>query len=94
MKTQKNDEADAQAICEAVTRAPTCGLPRQRPLSSKSVLALHRTRAMLITHRTRHLKQVGVVDIMDFMDVRECIAIEVSRDRCETLCQARAGETP
>ena len=36
VKRQKNDAADAEAICEAVTRAPTCGLSRQRCPSSKA----------------------------------------------------------
>ena len=35
VKRQKNDAADAEAICEAVTR-PTCGLYQPRPPSSRA----------------------------------------------------------
>ena len=35
VKRQKNDAADAEAICEAVTRA-TCGSSRPRPPSSRA----------------------------------------------------------
>ena len=35
VKRQKNDAADAEAICEAVTR-PTCGLSRPRRPSSRA----------------------------------------------------------
>jgi len=52
VKTQKNDEADAEAICEAVTR-PNMRFAETKTVEQQSVLVLHRTRAMLIKHRTR-----------------------------------------
>ena len=52
VKTQKNDEADAEAICEAVTR-PNMRFAEVKTIDQQSVLVLHRTRTMLIKHRTR-----------------------------------------
>lgn len=66
VKTQKNDEADAEAICEAVTR-PNMRFAEVTTVEQQSVLVLHRTRAMLIKHRTRmgntiraHLAEFGI----------------------------------
>ena len=66
VKTQKNDEADAEAICEAVTR-PNMRFAEVKTVDQQSVLVLHRTRALLIKHRTRmantiraHLAEFGI----------------------------------
>ena len=68
VKTQKNDEADAEAICEAVTR-PNMRFAETKTVEQQSVLVLHRTRAMLIRHRTRmgntiraHLAEFGITE--------------------------------
>ena len=68
VKTQKNDEADAEAICEAVTR-PNMRFAEIKTVEQQSVLVLHRTRAMLIKHRTRlgntiraHLSEFGIME--------------------------------
>lgn len=68
VKTQKNDEADAEAICEAVTR-PNMRFADIKTVEQQSVLALHRTRALLIKHRTRmantiraHLAEFGIIE--------------------------------
>ena len=68
VKTQKNDEADAEAICEAVTR-PNMRFAEMKTVEQQSVLVLHRTRAMLIKHRTRmgntiraHLAEFGITE--------------------------------
>lgn len=47
VKTQKNDEPDAEAICEAVSR-PNMRFAEVKIIEQQSVLVLHRTRAMLI----------------------------------------------
>ena len=52
VKSQKNDAADAEAICEAVTR-PNMRFVEVKSIEQQSVLVMHRTRAMLIRHRTR-----------------------------------------
>lgn len=68
VKTQKNDEADAEAICEAVTR-PNMRFAEIKTVDQQSVLVLHRTRSMLIKHRTRmgntiraHLAEFGITE--------------------------------
>ena len=68
MKTQKNDEADAEAICEAVTR-PNMRFAEIKTIEQQSALVLHRIRAMLIKHRTRmantiraHLAEFGITE--------------------------------
>ncbi len=67
VKSQKNDAADAEAICEAVTR-PTMRFVEVKSIEQQSILVMHRTRAMLIRHRTRvgnsiraHLGEFGIV---------------------------------
>lgn len=67
VKSQKNDAADAEAICEAVTR-PTMRFAEVKSVEQQSVLAMHRLRASLIRHRTRvgnsiraHLAEFGVI---------------------------------
>jgi transposase len=37
VKRQKNDSTDAEAICEAVTRGPTCGSYRPRRSINRAV---------------------------------------------------------
>jgi transposase len=68
VKTQKNDEADAEAISEAVTR-PNMRFADIKTVDQQSVLVLHRTRTMLIKHRTRmgntiraHLAEFGITE--------------------------------
>ena len=68
VKTQKNDEADAEAICEAVTR-PNMRFAEIKTIEQQSALVLHRIRAMLIKHRTRmantiraHLAEFGITE--------------------------------
>jgi transposase len=46
VKTQKNDEADAEAICEAVTR-PNMRFAEIKTIDQQSVLVLHRTRTTM-----------------------------------------------
>ena len=49
VKRQKNDAADAEAICEAVTRANMRFVATKTP-EQQSCLMLHRTRHLLIRH--------------------------------------------
>ena len=51
VKRQKNDMADAEAICEAVTRANMRFVPTKTP-EQQSCLMLHRTRHMFIRQQT------------------------------------------
>lgn len=83
VKTQKNDEADAEAICEAVTR-PNMRFAEVKTIEQQSVLVLHRTRAMLIKHRTRmgntiraHLAEFGITETIG----REGLSRLIDMDR-------------
>jgi len=51
VKRQKNDVADAEAICEAVTRSNMRFVPTKTP-EQQSGLMLHRTRHLLIRQQT------------------------------------------
>jgi transposase len=67
VKRQKNDTADAEAICEAVTR-PTMRFVEVKTPEQQSILVLHRTRLMLMRQRIQlsnairgHMAEFGVV---------------------------------
>ena len=67
VKRQKNDAADAEAICEAVTR-PTMRFVATKTPEQQSCLMLHRTRHLFIRQRTAvinsiraHLAELGIV---------------------------------
>ena len=51
VKRQKNDAADAEAICEAVTRANMRFVATKTP-EQQSCLTLHRTRHLFIRQQT------------------------------------------
>jgi transposase len=66
-RRQKNDAADAEAICEAVTR-PSMRFVGVRSRENQAALMRHKTREMLVSQRTqllnglrRHLTEVGVI---------------------------------
>jgi transposase len=68
VKRQKNDAADAEAICEAVSR-PSMRFVPIKNVEQQGVLVLHRTRDLLIRQRTMlanafraHLAEFGIVD--------------------------------
>ncbi|HEV2624770.1 MAG TPA: IS110 family transposase [Xanthobacteraceae bacterium] len=67
VKRSKNDAADAEAICEAVTR-PTMRFVGAKSPEQQGVLVVHRTRLMLTRQRTRignairgHLAEFGII---------------------------------
>lgn len=67
VKRSKNDAADAEAICEAVTRPTMRFVPVKTP-EQQSVMMLHRVRLMLNRQRTQlsnatraHLSEFGIV---------------------------------
>src|SRR6202166_1172990 len=67
VKRQKNDAADAEAICEAVTRVNMRFVPTKTP-EQQSGLVLHRTRHLFIRQQTAvinairaHLAEFGIV---------------------------------
>src|SRR5712664_1563440 len=69
VKRQKNDAADAEAICEAVTRPNMRFVPTKTP-EQQSCLMLHRTRHLFIRQQTAlinsiraHLAEFGIVAV-------------------------------
>jgi transposase len=67
LRRQKNDAADAEAICEAVAR-PAMRFVPIKSADRQSVLALHRTRDLLVRQRTMlinairgHLAEFGII---------------------------------
>ncbi|CAB3775307.1 IS110 family transposase ISAs16 [Paraburkholderia humisilvae] len=57
VKTNKNDAADAEAICEAVARPNMRFVPVSR-IEQKSVLSLHRVRQGFVRARTAQANQI------------------------------------
>ena len=57
VKTNKNDAADAQAICEAVTR-PSMRFVPIKNVEQQGVLALHRARQGFVKARTAQANQI------------------------------------
>ncbi|POA96999.1 IS110 family transposase, partial [Chromobacterium sinusclupearum] len=57
VKTNKNDAADAEAICEAVTR-PNMRFVPIKNVEQQSVLALHRVRQGFVKARTAQANQI------------------------------------
>jgi transposase len=57
VKTNKNDAADAEAICEAVTR-PTMRFVPVKHVEQQAVLAVHRVRQGLVKARTAQANQI------------------------------------
>lgn len=67
VKRQKNDAADAEAICEAVTR-PNMRFVPVKSEEQQSVLVLHRSRDLLMRQRTMilnairaHMAEFGII---------------------------------
>ena len=81
VKRQKNDMADAEAICEAVTRANMRFVPIKTP-EQQSGLVLHRTRHLLIRQQTAvinairaHLAEFGIVAPVGRKGVEELLLV-------------------
>jgi transposase len=97
VKRNKNDAADAEAICEAVRR-PTMRFVRIKSPEQQGQLMQHRTRDLLIRQRTQiinalraHLAELGIVAAQGVAGVSELLAI-VADDRDERLpIDARAS---
>ena len=80
VKRQKNDAADAEAICEAVTR-PTMRFVPVKTEAQQSVLVLHRSRDLLLRQRTMmlnairaHLAEFGTIAAQGPRKVAELVA--------------------
>src|SRR2546427_12223766 len=81
VKRQKNDATDAEAICEAVTRANMRFVPTKTP-EQQSGLVLHRTRHLFIRQQTAvinairaHLAEFGIVEPVGRHGVAELLHV-------------------
>ena len=81
VKRQKNDAADAEAICEAVTRANMRFVATKTP-EQQSCLMLHRTRHLFIRQQTAvinviraHLAEFGIVAPIGRKGVEELLDV-------------------
>jgi len=90
VKSQKNDAADAEAICEAVTR-PSMRFVPIKTADQQAALMLHRTREFLIKQRTSlinairaHFAEFGIVAAVRIRNV----------DRLIELLTVRGQELP
>jgi len=57
VKSNKNDAADAEAICEAVQR-PAMRFVPVKTLEQQDIQCLHRARSMAVAHRTAQANQI------------------------------------
>jgi transposase len=99
VKTNKNDAADAEAICEALSR-PTMRFAAVKTAEQQSVLMLHRARELLVRQRTMlinalrgHCGELGVVAAQGAPKVADLIdVIEDPEDpRVPTLAREALG---
>jgi transposase len=81
VKRQKNDAADAEAICEAVTRANMRFVETKTP-EQQACLMLHRTRHLFIKQQTSvinsiraHLAEFGIIARVGRKGVEELLRI-------------------
>jgi transposase len=81
VKRQKNDAADAEAICEAVTRA-NMRFVKNKTVEQQSCLMLHRTRHLFIRQQTAvinairaHLAEFGIVAPVGRNGVEELLEV-------------------
>jgi len=95
VKRQKNDAADAEAICEAVTRANMRFVPTKTP-EQQSGLVLRRTRHLFIRQQTAvinairaHLAEFGIVAPVGRHGVEELLNVVTDpNDRRVPECQS------
>jgi transposase len=81
VKRNKNDAADAEAICEAVRR-PSMRFVPVKTEAQQAALAMHRVRELLVRQRTMlvnalrsHLAELGIVEAQGLQKVAGLIAI-------------------
>ena len=95
VKRNKNDAADAEAICEAVTR-PTMRFVPVKSIEQQAVLMLRRSRDLLICQRTSlvnalfgHLAELGIVVGQGIRNVAKLVgeATEASIEQVPALAQ-------
>jgi transposase len=93
VKRNKNDAADAEAICEAVRR-PSMRFVPVKSAEQQAVLTMHRARDLLVSQRTMlvnalraHLAEFGIVGAQGMQS-----RLRPRRDRCRRHGHACAGD--
>lgn len=86
VKRNKNDVADAAAICEAVTR-PTMRFVSVKGVEQQGVLVLHRSRELLVRQRTMlvnairgHMAEFGIVAPTGVPQIKKLLAVIADQD--------------
>ena len=97
IKRNKNDAADAEAICEAVRR-PTMRFVQVKSAEQQAQLMQHRARDLLMQQRTQlinamrsHLAELGIIAPQGREGVKELLAIIAHDDDQHLLNDARAS---
>lgn len=100
VKRQKNDAADAEAICEAVTR-PNMRFVEIKTCEQQGTLVLHRVRLMLMRQRVQlsnairgHMAEYGLVAPVGRNGLQRLIAILGNPDDKRIPAVARASLAP
>jgi transposase len=95
VKRGKTDAADAEAICEAVTRSTMRFVPI-KSAEQQAVLVLHRTRDLLVRQRTMlinalrgHMAEFGVVAPQGASRVGDLVALRLDEDEAALPTLAR-----
>jgi transposase len=96
VKRNKNDDRDAEAICEAMDR-PTMRFVEVKSVEQQATLTMHSTRALLVRQRTMAanalrgaLSEVGIVAAQGVKGLRELMAQleEPSQAIPKLMCEA------
>lgn len=95
VKRGKTDAADAEAICEAVTRPTMRFVPVKTP-EQQAVLMLHRTRDLLVRQRTMlvnalrgHMAELGIIAPQGISRVADLVAVLLGKDETTMPALAR-----
>lgn len=96
VKRQKNDAADAEAICEAVTRPSMRFVPIKSP-EQQSIMVAHRTRSILTRQRIQlsnairgHMSEFGLVAPIGRNGLEMLITIIADAGDCRVPKEARS----
>jgi transposase len=99
VKRNKNDAADAEAICEAVRR-PTMRFVRIKSAEQQGQLMLHRARDLLMRQRTQlinalraHLAEFGITAAQGREGIKELLAIIAKDEGSHLPVDAHASLT-
>lgn len=100
VKRNKTDAADAEAICEAVSR-PSMHFVGIKSADQQAVMVLHRTRDLLVRQRTMainalrgHMAEFGVVEVQGIAGARRLMAVlaDTTDGRIPPLARRALGE--